>query len=172
MGGNQMNRKFRRRIYRSWGSLWQDMKRPLMNRDAWNSDLVSFAFRERLMLTVTEVNDCRYCSYFHTKEALKAGLSEEEIREYLLGDLKKAPAEELPALLYAQQWAATDAKPDDMARQNLYQTYGDDKAEAIETVLHMIRMGNLLGNLGDFLLFKLSFGRLGLTDEEKLTKFT
>ena len=167
-----MNSKFRRRIYSSWSQLWWDMKRPMENRGVMRSGLVSYAFRERLMLTVTEVNGCRYCSYFHAKEALKAGLSEEETREYLLGDLNSAPAEELPALLYAQHWAASDAKPDQMARQNLFQTYGSEKAEAIETVLHMIRMGNLLGNLGDYFLFKLSFGRLGLTDEEKLGSST
>jgi AhpD family alkylhydroperoxidase len=137
------------------------------NRKAIRSGLVSFAFRERLMLTVTEVNGCRYCSYFHAKEALKAGLSEEETRGYLRGDLQSAPAVELSALLYAQHWAASNAKPDQVVRQNLFQTYGNDKAEAIETVLHMIRMGNLLGNLGDYILFKLSYGRLGLTSDEK-----
>lgn len=167
-----MSGKFRRRIYRSWTQLWLDMKQPMENRGALRSGLVSFAFRERLMLTVTEVNGCRYCSYFHAKEALKAGLSEEETREYLLGDLNSAPAEELPALLYAQHWAASDARPDPIARQNLFQTYGSDKAVAIETVLHMIRMGNLLGNLGDYFLFKLSFGHVGLTDEEKLGRST
>jgi AhpD family alkylhydroperoxidase len=161
-----MDRKFRRRIYRSWSPLWQDIKRAKENRDSLRSGLVSYAFRERLMLTVTEVNGCRYCSYFHAKEALKAGLSEEETRRYLQGDLKSAPADELPALLYAQHWADHDAKPDQSLRQNLFQTYGNEKAEAIETVLTMIRMGNLLGNLGDYLLYKLSFGRRGLTEDE------
>ncbi len=141
-------------------------------REAGKARRVSREFSERIMMAVTDVNGCRYCSYFHAKEALKAGLSEEETREYLLGDLNSAPAEELPALLYAQHWAASDARPDPTARQNLFQTYGSDKAEAIETVLHMIRMGNLLGNLGDYFLFKLSFGRVGLTDEEKLGRST
>jgi hypothetical protein len=27
------------------------------------------AFRERLMLAVTVVNGCRYCSYFHARQA-------------------------------------------------------------------------------------------------------
>lgn len=31
-------------------------------------------FVERIMMAVTEVNGCRYCSYFHTRVALKAGI--------------------------------------------------------------------------------------------------
>ena len=161
-----MESKFKRRIYRSWGQFWRDLKVPMGNRDALRSGLVSYAFRERLMLTVTEVNGCRYCSYYHAKEALKAGLSEEETRGYLQGDLNDAPADELPALLYAQHWADNGGEPDQLLRRNLFETYGSDKALAIETVLHTIRMGNLLGNLGDYILFKISFGRRGLTADE------
>ncbi len=152
-----------RRIYRSWGEFWLDLKEPLKNRSSLRSGLVSYAFRERLMLTVTEVNGCRYCSYFHAKEALKAGLTKEETRNYLQGELRDAPAYELPALLYAQHWAERDGQPDPDLQQQLITTYGRDKAEAITTVLHVIRMGNLLGNLGDYMLFRISFGRLGLT---------
>ena len=162
-----MNRKFKRRIYHSWSQLWQDLNRSMRNRHRMDSGLVSLAFRERLMLIVTEVNGCRYCSYFHAKVALEAGLSEEETRGYLQGDTKNAPADELPALLYAQHWAANDAKPEPTLRKNLFETYGTETAEAIETVLYMIRMGNLLGNLGDYFLFKLSFGHLGLMDDER-----
>jgi predicted chitinase len=43
----------------------------------------------------------------------------------------------------------------------LAQTYGAERAEAIETVLRMIRMGNLLGNSGDYWLYRLSGGVLG-----------
>jgi hypothetical protein len=45
--------------------------------------------------------------------------------------------------------------------------YGEEKAEAIEIVLRMIRSGNLLGNLWDYWLFRLSFGRLGLQEGEE-----
>jgi AhpD family alkylhydroperoxidase len=160
--------KFRRRIYHNWGQIWRDLKSPMKNRGVLRSGLVSYAFRERLMLTVTEVNGCRYCSYFHAQEALKAGLSEAETRSYLQGNLNHAPADELPALFYAQHWADRDGQPEKTLRQEFYKTYGSNKAEAIETVLHMIRMGNLLGNLGDYILYKISFGHLGLTKAEKI----
>lgn len=159
--------KFKRRLYDSWGQFWIDLKAPIEHRTSLRSGVISDAFRERLMLTVTEVNGCRYCSYFHTREALKAGLSEEETRGYLQGNLAEAPADELPALLYAQHWADNNGQPDEALRRNLYSSYGSAKAEAIETILHMIRMGNLLGNLGDYLLYRISFGHLGLTKLEK-----
>ena len=162
-----MSGRFRRRIYHSWGEFWRDLKPLVENRYVLRSGLISYAFRERLMLTVTEVNGCRNCSYFHAKEALKAGLSEAETRRYLQGNLEDAPADELPAVLYAQHWAVRGGQPDKKLQQNLYNTYGSDKAKAIETLLHMIRMGNLLGNLGDFILSKISFGHLGLMTTEK-----
>ena len=158
-------KRFNRRIYHTVGDFWRDARFPLRNRaqlrQAMKGDLISFAFRERLMLAVTAVNGCRYCSYFHAKEALKAGLAEEELRQLLVGLVDDAPAEELQALLYAQHWAETDGQPDPTAQQQLVQTYGLDRAEAIETVLRMIRIGNLLGNTGDYWLYRLSRGAFG-----------
>lgn len=158
-------KRFNRRIYYSLGDFWRDMRFPLQNRAqlrrAMKGDLVSYAFRERLMLAVTAVNGCRYCSYYHAKEALRAGLPEEELRQLLAGVVDEAPAEELPALLYAQHWAETSGQPDPAARQKLVQTYGVERARAIETVLRMIRMGNLLGNTADYWLYRLSRGVFG-----------
>ena len=38
---------------------------------------------------------------------------------------------------------------------------------ALETVLRMIRTGNLAGNTWDYLLFRLSNGRWGMLEQEK-----
>ncbi len=158
-------KQFKRRTYQGVADFLQDVAYPFRNRDklrqAMRGELVDFAFRERLMLAVTAVNDCRYCSYYHAKEALKANLSEAEIRQIQDGIIDHAPVEEIPALLYAQHWAESDAQPDRAVRQTLIDTYGQEKAEAIETVLGMIRTGNLLGNTADYILYRLSFGRLG-----------
>lgn len=80
------------------------------------------------------------------------------------GLIDHAPAEEIPALLYAQHWAESDAQPDPAARQTLIDSYGQEKAEAIEMVLRMIRTGNLAGNTADYILYRLSFGRLGVSE--------
>lgn len=159
-------KKFNKRYYNNPGLFWNDFRFPFQNRDkmklAMSGSLVSPAFRERLMLAVTAVNGCRYCSYFHAKEALKTGLSETEIRAMQDGIVDNAPAVELPALLYAQHWAESNAQPDPDIRQKLVAAYGSQTAEAIDAVLRIIRMGNLLGNTTDYWLYRLSFGHFGI----------
>ncbi len=167
-------KRFNRRIYAEVGELTADLVWPFRQRKklqrAMRGGLVSPQFRERLMMAVTAVNQCRYCSYFHARESLRVGLPPQEVRELLEGSLSHAPEEELPALLYAQHWAESNGAPDASARQQLQQTYGPERAEAIETVLRLIRTGNLLGNTADWLLYNLSFGRLGTTEQEKVDK--
>ena len=119
------------------------------------------------MLVVTEVNCCRYCSHYHAREALRSGLSAAELRELLAGYIPAStPPDEYVALIYAEHWAETDAKPDPEAVQKLIETYGQEKAAAIDIVLRMIRVGNLLGNTADYVLYRLTFGLLGLRENE------
>lgn len=125
------------------------------------------AFRERLMLAVTAVNDCRYCSFYHAQRALASGISESEVRQIQDGGFSDAPSEELPAMLYAQHWAEADGVPGPEVRAVFVEHYGPESAETIELILRLIRVGNLLGNTWDYLLYKLSFGRLGLTAKER-----
>ena len=161
---------FRRRIYSHPGQLYCDLRyvaarRGLVRRAM--RELISFDFRERLMMVVTEVNGCRYCSYYHARQSRAAGISEAELRELLAGTIPHdAPADELPALLYARDWAEHDARPSAEADRHLDDVYGRDRADAIRIALHMIRIGNLLGNTADYLLYRLTFGRAGLHRNE------
>ena len=165
-----MNKKFRRRIYVRPGEFLQDFRYMMSHRMLIRSamrELVSPAFRERLMMVVTGVNGCRYCSYYHSKQALTCGVPEEQLRELLAGSIpQEAPSEELPALYYARHWAETNAKPDPDSEQHLREVYGAEKVQAIQIILRMIRVGNLLGNTADYWLFLLSFGWLGLRKDE------
>jgi AhpD family alkylhydroperoxidase len=139
--------------------IWQ--RRSMIRRTM--RELIPATFRERLMMAVTEVNGCRHCSYLHARLALDAGVSDEELRQLLSGTIPTdIPHDELLALTYAQHWAESDARPEPQARKKLEEHYGAEMAQAIHIVLHMIRMGNLLGNLWDDWLFRLSFGHLGL----------
>ncbi len=122
---------------------------------------VSRAFRERLMLSVISVYGCRYCNWFHTGEALRAGVNQEEITRLLEGSVDHCPDDEAVALLYAQHWADSNCRPNPEAVERLEQVYGPDMARDIHVVLRMIRMGNLTGNTWDRLVSRLSFGRLG-----------
>lgn len=124
-------------------------------------EVISPAFRERLMLAVTAVNRCRYCSYAHTKQALIEGISEDEVDALQAGIVEKCPQEELPALLYAQHWAETQGRTDPESRVRMNELYDRRTFDAIELTLQTIQVGNLLGNTLDYILYRSSFGRFG-----------
>jgi AhpD family alkylhydroperoxidase len=157
--------RFKKRTYNSPKDFISDVLFPFKNRrklqGVMGGTLISPSFRERLMLAVTAVNGCRYCSYFHTGEALKSGLSREEIGLLLSGESAACPPEEAPAVIYAQHWAESNACPDPIALQKLQEIYGIEKAAAIQIILRMIRIGNLSGNSWDYLLYRVSFGKWG-----------
>ena len=155
---------FPKRHYPGPGAFLADLRSVLKNRAILRAAMRSAPadFRERLMLAVTAVNGCRYCSYFHARQALRAGVPDEHLQALLAGDLPQvAPAFELPALCYAQHWAEQNGLPDPQAAANMRAVYGEAQAAAIEIVLRMIRIGNLLGNSADYLLYRVSFGNIG-----------
>ena len=51
---------------------------PKLKKEA-AAGVLDQAFKERIMLAVTEVNGCAMCSYAHTQMALEAGLSSEDV---------------------------------------------------------------------------------------------
>jgi AhpD family alkylhydroperoxidase len=131
-------------------------------RALMRDEILDAAFRERLMLVVTGVNACRYCSYAHAREALAEGITPEEIEDLSEGALEGSPPDQMPALLYAQHWAEAEGNPDPEARKAVLARYGSDKVAAIELTLQMIQMGNLSGNTFDYVLYKISGGRWGM----------
>ncbi len=70
----------------------------------------------------------------------------------------------ITALIYAQHWAEVDGVVETAVRQQFICIYGTDHIVVIETVLAMIRQGNLWENTADYLLYDLTFGRHGLTE--------
>lgn len=157
--------RFTKRFYQNPFDFFQDVAYILTHAPrtrALMRGILTPAFRERLMLAVTAVNACRYCAYFHTRLALTSGVEPAEIEQILHGVFENVPANERVALAYAQYWAETNARPDPAARATLVATYGEDTTRAIELVLRMIRVGNLLGNTFDYVLYRLSFGRYGI----------
>ncbi|MBN1368792.1 MAG: carboxymuconolactone decarboxylase family protein [Dehalococcoidaceae bacterium] len=162
-------RGFQKRTYGSIQELLKDMLFPFRNRkklrEVRTRKLISSAFRERLMLAVTAVNGCRYCSYFHARQALKSGVGSAEIHRLLSGIVENSPEDELLAIIYAQHWAETNANPDPEAVIRLEQAYGKEGSEAINLMLRMIRMGNLMGNSWDYFLSRVSFGKWGIQSE-------
>lgn len=120
---------------------------------------VSRTFAEKIMLAVTQVNDCRYCSYFHSRQALAAGVTAAEVEQLLSGELGAFPPEQTPALLFAQHYAEQSGQPDPQAWQRLVDFYGPEMARDIQAYIRMIMIGNLAGNTFDWLLYRLGLLR-------------
>lgn len=100
---------------------------PLMLKSQ-REGMVNKAFNERIMLAVTEVNGCKYCSYYHTRLAVKEGISKAEIRAMRTGKMTDIPENEAPALMYAQHYADMGGRPDPEIRSLLVTHYGEEKA--------------------------------------------
>jgi AhpD family alkylhydroperoxidase len=120
---------------------------------------VGMAFRQRLWLVVTSVNDCRYCRYLHSNIALRSGVSFAEVEALASGGITNSPAEERPALLYGMQWARQDGRTDAEAHAGLMKCYDQRTVRVLELVLRLIRFANLFGSTWDLLLLKFSGGR-------------
>jgi AhpD family alkylhydroperoxidase len=149
---------FSKRIYTP-RSLLQDFQNILDHfhefRSAVRSRRIGRAFAEKIMLAVTAVNGCRYCSYGHAKMALTSGVSPEEVDLLLNGEVGHASPEEAPALFFAQHYAESGGHPDPERVQKLVETYGQERARDILTHIRMITLGNLSGNTFDALVNRL-----------------
>lgn len=108
---------------------------------------VSKAFEEKLMLTVTAVNGCRYCSWFHAREAARCRVPPEEVRALLGGAIDRAVGDaEASGLLFAHHYALRGGRPDREAVARLREAYGAEVAGDVLLVLRVITLGNLAGN--------------------------
>ncbi len=121
----------------------------------FTSGRVSPAFRERLFLTVTSVNKCRYCTWMHTDIAQAEGVSDDQIHALLEGAPETGFDDEKPALLYALHFAQSNRNPDASQTAELKRVYGEEKAADIIAFLQLIFFANLSGNTFDAFLSRL-----------------
>ncbi|MBN1538281.1 MAG: carboxymuconolactone decarboxylase family protein [Anaerolineales bacterium] len=153
-----MNSVFSKRIY-TIPLLFQDINHFSENieymRYARKSQKISKAFAEKIMLVVTGVNGCRYCSYGHSQAALAEGVPEDELKKLLEGEIGDFPEHEAVALLFAQHYAESHGHPEPTAYQRLLSYYGEETTKSIMAYLRMITFGNLYGNTFDALISRL-----------------
>ncbi len=107
--------------------------------------IVSEQMIERLMLAVTEVNDCALCSYAHTNMALDMGLAQEEIESLLSGSDLFVQPEEATAILFVQGYAEDHGVLTIERYHNLIGTYGKEKSEVILAAAQGMMVGNIIG---------------------------
>ena len=106
---------------------------------------ISSIFIERVMLAVTEVNKCAICSYAHSKKALDAGMSNEEIQSMLSGIIDTIPSDEIAAVMFAQHYADSRGNPTREAWQRIVDVYGISRARGILGAIRTIMIGNTYG---------------------------
>jgi len=122
--------------------------------------LISENFRSNIMLAVTEVNGCIYCSYYHVKIALDSGTTSSEMEGLLSGELSKAKKEEYVALLFAQHYADVFGKYDDNTYAEVEKEYGEAIAKGVLANIRLIMMGNAYGIAANCLKLRLTGKRV------------
>jgi AhpD family alkylhydroperoxidase len=134
-------------LLRSFGALvlympvrWIALVKPATSR----------SLREKVILGVTSVNDCRWCSWLHTGIALKQGANLAELRSLLgSGTFGTTTDPEATAILFAQHFADTRRHPTPAARLALAKRFTPYQRLEIMAWIHFIYFANLCGNSAD-----------------------
>lgn len=148
-----MTQKFTKKIYTTrllFNDLGFLVSSTSQIRAAFKDEKIGKVFMEKIMTVVTAVNGCKYCEWFHAKQAVAVGISNEEVKNMLsLQFDADASDTEIIGLLYAQHYAETDRHPSEEMTQKLQQFYGEESAKHIILMIRIIFFGNLSGNTFD-----------------------
>jgi len=106
-------------------------------------------FAEHVMLAVTAVNGCRYCSYVHARMALESGCSVKEIASLLTSNSSEISSDEAIAIAFGHHYADSGGNPERFALSRLIKAYGLQKSRDIVNSIYMITIGNYMGNTLD-----------------------
>ena len=115
----------------------------------------SAALREKVMLAVTSVTDCRYCQWGHTHWAMAQGVPLEEVNQILghqVASLEAKNPAEAAAILFAQHYAENLDQFDPESIENLRRYYSDAQVAEILAYIRAITLGSLTGNTVDAFL--------------------
>ena len=119
------------------------------------SERVDQAFLEQIKLVVSRVNGCRTCTYVHSANALRDGLSEKELSELLSLDLGHFPEQRAVAFAFAQHYAESGGQPDAAAERRFRDYYGLQMSDDILAYLRFIQFSSLTGATIQALLSRL-----------------
>ena len=115
----------------------------------------SKAVREKVMLGVTAINDCRYCAWGHSHWAAAQGIPLEEVNQILssqVGSLKASDPAEAAAILFGQHYAEQLDEIDPESVKNLRNFFSQPQVQEILGHVHLMTFTNLSGNTVDVLL--------------------
>jgi AhpD family alkylhydroperoxidase len=118
----------------------------------------SKALREKVLLGVTAINDCRYCAWGHSHWAISQGIPLEEINQILSNQddsLNANDTAEAAAILFGQHYAEHLDEIDPEALKNLRNYFSQAQVREIVGFVYFITFTNLSGNTVDVLLDRL-----------------
>ncbi len=101
--------------------------------------------KEMVYLAVSFVNECEYCSLHHRKEALHAGLSDQEIRELEVETNQPFSPREQAALVYARELTRTAAVSDDL-RYRVQELFSTDEFVELTMIVGLANFTNRFNN--------------------------
>jgi len=119
---------------------------------AFRRKLIDSSFRERIMLAVTQVNQCRFCNFGHTHAALSTGISSKEIKEILDANFDNVPDKQKLALCFAQNFTENNGMVAPECFNRLYDCYGIEASQDILAFTSFMSFCNLCGNTLDAFL--------------------
>lgn len=128
--------------------------RPLVSRGGdigaiWRGR-VDPALREQIMVSVAQVNGCRYCCYVHTQWARLEGTSDEELARLEGLDPTTFDRDEWLAISYATALAESDfANCDSELADEIVRRSGTQRRTDIETIARAMTFANLMANTLD-----------------------
>ena len=118
----------------------------------------SRAMREKVMLGVTAINDCRFCAWGHSHWAISQGVPMEEVKQ-ILGSMDDSLATSDPgeaaAILFGQHYAEHLDRIDPDAVLNLHHHFSEAQVREIVAYVYFITFTNLSGNTVDVVLERL-----------------
>ena len=115
----------------------------------------STALREKVMLGVTAINDCRYCAWGHAHWAVSQGVSLDDVNQILssqLDSLKANSPAEAAAILFGQHYAEHLGEIDPESVKNLRKYFTQSQVREIVGYVYFITFTNLSGNTVDAVL--------------------
>ncbi len=127
---------------------------PLIVRSIFRPK-TSKALRERVMLGVTAINDCRFCAWGHSHWAFSQGVSLEEVNQILGnqdGALRANDPAEAAAILFGQHYAEHLGRIDPDSILNLRNHFSPAQVREILAYVYFITFTNLSGNTVDAVL--------------------
>ncbi|MGQ9546215.1 MAG: carboxymuconolactone decarboxylase family protein [Dehalococcoidia bacterium] len=127
----------KRKVYGSWREFFADLlfiPRNTMRFIRAYRGALPPSLRETLMVAAAAVSGCRFCSWLHTKQELRAGIDKQELAGVVEGVVKSYPEEYNITLLYAQPRAKSNAYADPEAIRRLEETHGRQEAKLINVV--------------------------------------